>query len=315
MRYYKIIITDPVTNKVIKTWTSLASDGSAIPGALNIELDFPVYNLDASNGAAYLKVWGISIQDIGQSFDLNFKNIQVFAGMSKGLPLANPAQAGLILQGTIQQAFGNWQDINQSLDFMISAQTGSPDAPVNIVSTWNANTLLATSIKNTLLVAFPNYTANINISPNLVLNQDEPGYYQSLGQFAQYIKNVSQHIIGVDGYNGVSITIKENQFNVYDGTTKTTPKAIGFTDLIGQPTWGQSGVINFKCVMRSDINVGDYISMPKGIMVTTTAQSYSQYKNKTAFDGSFQVSQVRHVGNFRQQDANSWVTVFDAYVP
>ena len=313
MRYYNIVITDPATSSVIKRWTSLSATGAVIPGALNIEMDFPVYNFDASNGAAYLKVWGISIQDISQSFDFRGKTISVYAGMSKGLPLANKSQSGLILSGTINQSFGNWQGTNQSLDFYITQEFGSPDSPKNIVLTWKKGVPLDEVIKIALNIGFPDYLPKINISPNLVLGQDEVGYFQSIGQFSQYIKNISTNIINLPDYAGVNISVKDKIFIVEDGTTQTTPKEIVFTDLIGQPTWINFGAIQFKAVMRADLHVNDYIKMPNG-MVTTTQQSYSNLRNKSAFSGVFKISELRHVGNFRQQDANSWVTVVNAYL-
>ena len=312
MRYYKIVIADPSTSAIVKQWTSLSATGSVIPGALNVEMDFPVYNFDASNGAAYLKIWGISIQDIGQSFDFRGKNISVYAGMSKGLPLANPAQSGLILSGTINQAFGNWQGTNQSIDFYITQEFGSPDSPKNIILTWEKGTPLSEAIQIALNIGFPDYTAKININPNLVLGQAETGYFQSIGQFAQYVKNISSNIINSPNYAGVNISVKDKIFIVEDGTTQAAPKGIVFTDLIGQPTWINFGTIQFKAVMRADLHVGDYIKMPAG-MVTTTQQSYANLRNKSSFSGIFKISEIRHVGNFRQQDANSWVTVINAF--
>src|ERR1700752_2385438 len=125
MRFYDIKITDPKSGKLIQQFTSLNTLGQTIPGALNVELDIPVFRMAEPAGAAYVRVWGISIKDIGQAFDLNGKNIEVSAGMAKGLPLANPKQSGLILQGTIQQAFGNWQGFDQTLDFVVNVTSGS----------------------------------------------------------------------------------------------------------------------------------------------------------------------------------------------
>jgi len=40
--------------------------------------------------------------------------IQVFGGMSKGLPLANAVQSGLLMDGTIQQAWGIGKEPNRT---------------------------------------------------------------------------------------------------------------------------------------------------------------------------------------------------------
>ncbi|HHH0130420.1 TPA: hypothetical protein ACPZFO_004667, partial [Yersinia enterocolitica] len=67
------------------------------------------------------------------------------------------------------------------------------------------------------------------------------------------------------------------------------------------------------CVMRADIQVGDHILMPKKSRPMIQASSFSQFRNDSAFTGEFIVQSVRLVGNSRQPDANSWVTIIEAY--
>jgi hypothetical protein len=94
-RYYRIEIDGG------PTYTSF-NNGVTNPAALQVELDIPVapFASPASTGA-FVKIWGIPLDDIRQSKDLRFKGIKVFGGFQKGLPLANPAQAGLLVQGYI----------------------------------------------------------------------------------------------------------------------------------------------------------------------------------------------------------------------
>jgi hypothetical protein len=109
--------------------------------------------------------------------------------MAKGLPLADPTQAGLLVQGTIQQAFGNWEGTNQTLDIIIIAggqgasgpSIGNPDFPGNYPFICPKGTPLANAIKNTLSTALPNLTQSINISPRLVMNSDQPGQWGTRG--------------------------------------------------------------------------------------------------------------------------------------
>jgi hypothetical protein len=312
MRYYNIIITDS-TGKQLQQFTSLLPNGRTNPAALLVELDIPILPMALPIGNALIRVWGLGLKMLSQAFNFNNMNIQVYAGMSVGLPLAKPLQAGLVLQGTIQQAFGNWQGVNQTLDLIVNASTGTANAPKNIVLNWKAGTPLSTAIKNTMNTAFPKFPCDINISPSLVLSHDEVGIYSTLTQFAQHVKSISQSIIKTN-YLGVDIIIRSNKIIVYDGTTKTKPKQINFTDLIGQPTWIEYQTINFTCVMRADINVGDYVKMPPEAIALTQASSYSQYRQSSIFHGSFFVKSVRLVGNSRQPDGNAWVTVFDAVV-
>lgn len=310
MRFYNIVITNPTDGTVIRQFTTLNALGLTNTGALNIELDIPTYAFAQPMGTAYIKIWGVAITDISQAFNLNNANIQVYAGMSKGLPLANPKQANLILQGTVTEAYGNWQDVNQSIDMKVYPLNGTINSPANIVLNWGAGTKLADAIAATLSVAYPGVKTNININPSLVLSHNAPGYYQSITQFAQYIKQISQSIIG-GTYQGVDMSIRQNTIFVYDGTSSTTPKQINFADLIGQVTWIAPQTIQSRCILRGDVQVGDYVKMPPG-QIGVTAQTYSQYRNASLFQGVFRVIRVRHVGNFRQPDGNSWVTIIDA---
>ena len=47
--------------------------------------------------------------------------------------------------------------------------------------------------------------------------------------------------------------------------------------------------------------------------MTNTAQAQSSLINQAvAFQGKFQITTIRHVGNFRQATADAWVSIFDA---
>lgn len=310
MRYYDIQITDPASGKVLKNYTSFVN-GQTDPGALNVEMDIQVAPFDTPVGGSFVRVWGIPLTDIGQAADLNFKNIAVYGGMQKGLPLANPAQSGLLVSGTINQAFGNWRDTDMTLDMILVAGGPPPgkDA-VNLTQDWKAGTSLSSAIQTTLRTAFPSLTADIQIDPKLILAHDEPGYYANLVQYAKYVRDVSQSIIG-GTYAGVRISIQKNVFIVRDGTTTKTPLQIAFNDLIGQITWKAPNIVNFTCVMRADVHVDDYVKLPPG-QITTTAASLSQYRQGSVFNGVFQINNVRHVGNFRAESGDYWVSVFDA---
>jgi hypothetical protein len=47
--------------------------------------------------------------------------------VKKGLPLANPAQAGVILEDTIFQGYGNWIGVEQYLDLVFFSNSFTPD--------------------------------------------------------------------------------------------------------------------------------------------------------------------------------------------
>lgn len=329
MRYYRIDITKPDgTPYPFKSLggsplTSLLPNGNTNPAALNIEFDLPVVKLDDPDNNTWLRVWGLGLQDIGSAFDLNGMNISIYGGMAKGLPLANPAQSGLLLKGQIFQAYGNWIGTDQTADMNIIAggNVGSPAEPYNFVFSWNAGTPLAAAIAHTLSIVLPGVTQQIEISPKLVLNRDEVGWYESAQQFADFINGFSRSLLG-GTYGGVSITTDGQTVRVYDGTIPAQTNAvkqIAFQDMIGQPTWIDAGLISVKLVLRADLHMGDAIKIPPSLATTQTANqalfnsSTSSPQNRSAFSGNFQIAQVHHYGNFRQADAASWNTTLQAY--
>lgn len=336
-RYYSIIITDPKSGKVIvpkgfdgllggATYTSYVN-GKTLPEAWDVELDIPVIGAATPQGFGTVRVWGVSIDEISQAQNLNGKNISIYVGMQKGLPLANPAQAGLIAKGYIFQAFGFWEGEQQSLDLVIApgsasgTDPGGPGTlatPKNIVLNWKAGTPLADALKTTLQTAFPGYPATVNISSNIVTPGDAPGFYPTLEQLAQYVRQVSRDIVKTKGYPGVSIVLDLDKINVFDNTATSStggaaaqPKQIAFTDLIGQPTWIQSPSIVFKTVMRSDIKVNDAVMLPP-VVTTNTQNANSQIVNqRAAFQGGFNIISARHIGRSRQPSADAWVSVYE----
>lgn len=302
------------SNQIAGTITSQVN-GQFDPGALDVEFDLPVAAFAEPMGesGAHVRIWGVPLAWIGQANNLNGKSIDIYGGMQKGLPLANPQQSGLLLSGTILQAFGNWIGTDQTLELVIFTETGTaPNLPV----VWKKGTSMSDMINTTLTTGFPGYTADIQISDSLVFFQDVVGHYSSLTTFAQFVKATSASIFNPTGSTGparagVDITIKNQKFIVRDDTTAKQPKRIAFTDLIGQPTWIGPGQIQITVVMRADISGLDYIALPQTLISQTSTGSPPGSKNSSIFQGTFRVNLMRHVGRFRSPLAQDWVTVLD----
>jgi hypothetical protein len=336
VRYYEITVTDPSSGQVYQpsktsggfvkanqgaTFTSFANNQN-IPGALNIELDMPVVAFNAPQGNGLIRIWGVGLEMIGQAADLNGAKFTLSAGMKRGLPLANPAQSGLIVQGQIYQAFGNWQGINQTLDLIIQSSDLSP--PNGISFSWDTDTDFKTALGAALSQAFPDYEQDIKVSDSLKppFGQNQNGTYESLSQFCGYLIDLTQRAgqsVYGDTYPGVQITIVGDTIRVFDATQPPKAIQLAFQDLIGQPTWINPGQVSFKAVLRSDIGVGSQVKFPQGIFspyVLTSAAAAAPNapsRNRSVFQGAFIVSEVHHFANFRQPDADSWNTTFTAY--
>ena len=337
MRYYELTIRDskglPVELIGGQTldFTSLNTGPtffpslgqSTNPSALHIEFDIPSISYDLPYVNSYIKIYGIPITAISQGVNLNNGFVSLRAGMWKGLPLAQPKQNGLVLTGSILQAFGNWQDTNQTLEFYVSPTFMQYNTPFNFSGSITKGVNLRDSIISTIKTAFKtiNISPNVNtaIRPDLVATETVSVTYPNLQSYNSWINNVSRSIINNPDYGGVKIIsygdFTKPSFFAYDTDTyQPAPKPIEFTDFIGQPTWLEPQIITFKTVLRADIQVGDIITLPSGTSdyQITTQQSYSQYRNKTVFNGNFFVLSMRHMGSFRDKNADSWVTQFQA---
>ena len=312
MRYYKIVTPS-------QTW-----DATSDPNALNVEMDLVVYPQHTPGGSSFVRVWGIPLSTILSANQFNKKPIQVYGGMQKGLPLANPNQAGLLVDGTILPCVGNWVNTDMTIDFFIPNRVGAPTVPgaANIIHNWKQGTPLSQAIKQTLQTAFPALTPKINISPKLTLNYNDTGFYQSMYQYADYIISISRSIMNATNsltstYLGVHMSVQGTNIVVSDGTQQQTKAGvINFQDLIGQPIWTGPQTIQFKTVMRADINQGDTVTLPKALS-QLTGSSVAGIAGSAAnniIQGSFYITRVRHTGNFRQPDWPSWCSTFDANV-
>lgn len=364
MRYYAITMTNSQTGANVLPsslnglpLSSLAPPAQASPGgpnsqsvanpaALNIEFDIPVqsYGFPLPQGgpgsaSAYLRIWGLGLQDLQQSYELvppannggapTTTNIVILGGMSKGLPLANPSEQGVICQGAILQAYGNWIGTEQTLDLAIIARSGSAGHTGNFVFSWPTGTSLQSAISNTLSIALPTYTQAISISPNLVLNYNEYANFGSLQEMSSYLNAISKKIMQSSTYAGVTASLSGSAGGasmgapggpsvvVTDGTqSATTPLQILFQDMIGQPTWIGVRTISAKFVLRGDLSIGQLITVPttNQIGLFTTTQS-SWQRLQPAFTGQFKINSIHHFGNFRQASSESWCTVVEATIP
>lgn len=353
MRYYEFTITDPsgevwypATNglgfsKENASWgasfsslytpwvcNSAASPllGKTNPSALNIEFDLPIAPQHTLQGAATARVWGLGVRALAQASNLNpvdgvSKTWTLRAGMAAGLPLANPSQSGVLAGGTVYQAFGNWEDVNQTLDLILYPGP-TPILTAGITWIWKKGTTLSSALALMFSQAFPAYKQDINISSNLIAPSDQMGCYLGLPAFAKYLLAYTKPLGAqtMTGYQGVAVVVKNNTIMATDGAGADQPSLVqlNFQDLVGQPTWIAANTITFATVMRGDIDYGDYVRFPTGVMTPyALTQADAAFPNSpaassTAFQGSFRITDIHHYANFRESDASSWSTMFQA---
>ncbi|CAD6525997.1 hypothetical protein ACFQ3P_13770 [Paraburkholderia sabiae] len=326
--------------------TRLASNNA---NALRVTFDIPTGFLDAPLANAYFRIYGVSLQEISQGANLNGMNVAIYGGMAKGLPLANPAQIGPLCQGQILQCFGNWVGTSQTLDMYIQAGGSSPASnqvtgsvvtsstlpapttnqnPAGIVFQWQPGQHLTDALVPCIQNVYPQYSVLGTLHQGLVWTGTAvTAVFGKLSQLAGYVRRASINLIGgyapdTAAYMGVRMSLWNNSIVLQDGTTPTTAKTIYAVDLIGQPTYSEPLEIQVTCTLRGDIKVGAYVTIPQGqLTIGTGAQvgyvppppveSINTAKNNIAFQGSYLVTAVRHVGDSRNPSGLAWVTTID----
>jgi hypothetical protein len=350
MRYYKMVLANLAGQVYVPTASggfTLTAPGANVssftshlpttsgslqynPGSLNVEFDCQIVGHALIQAQARVAVHGVGLAMIGQASNFNFipgvgptTTCALYGGMQQGIAgpsgLANPAQAGLLFQGNVFQGFGNWQGTNQSIELLINNSPVTP--PGGISWSWTPGQPLAGALFNALTQAFPTYKVTITIANGLAPIGLQQGCYQGLTPFAAYLNEYTQPLgvaLGLPGYAGVNIVTLGQTISVTDGTSPPRTIQLNFQDLVGQPTWIDIGSVNFKTVLRADIGVGDNIVFPAGVISPyaltspNAAVPGAPSRSKTAFAGPFTVLEMHHFANYRQADADSWVTSFNA---
>lgn len=316
MRYYNLIISNNKTGELIKQYSSTIDGtltGKVNGAALKIEFDLPVADLSTPMGNNFIRVWGIPFSDISESVNFNDQTITFAIGMSPGLPLATAMSkfAGLVVTGTIIQAFGNFQGTLLSLDLILTGLTTTPYKPTNLSFNWQKGTPMAQAIKQTIAVALPGFRCDVNISNKLVYTETQPGFYENLDQFAAYLYSTSKAIITDKNYTGVRLSVANNVITVTDNSKNETPSIIlNLNDFTAQPTWIDFATVQFDVVARSDLVPGIVVGLPP-FLASNSEKSWSRFRDTSVFTGSGMILRVRHLGNSRQLDGDSWKTVVD----
>lgn len=305
---------------VVRQWTSFPN-GNFDPGALDIVFDLQVVPANTPSGATVISVHGVNIEDLYQPQNFKGGALSLYAGMSGGLPLsAAQPKPGLLINATVLGAFGNWQGTEQTLDLVIIPSVYSEDNPGNIVFKWQPGQSFADAIKQTLQIAYPESAVSVFVNPALATDQPILSFHGTSTAFARFIH---KHTFGNKNlgpnYPGVKIYFNGSQIIVTDYSKSTAPTvALKFTDLIGQPTWLEPPVLTINTILRSNIQVGNYITLPlgdtpgPGSVVTLPTISGTQFANKLNFSGTFVVTALRSVGHFRGTGSDDWITVIQA---
>lgn len=326
MRYYRLEITN---NEGLPPLDSAGNpigpfDTSETPGAgLQLTFDALITSYDVAASGTQLALYGVPITMLRESTQLSGCQLNLFAGFRTGLPMANPEQAGLILSGQIYNPFANWQGTNQSLNLIVnpSPLLNDRDQANSITLDGRVGEKLGDVLKRGISSAFPDFAVEVSISEKLVMAENASGVYSRLSQIATSIRSQSFAMMGREDYTGVQLVMQNRTIRIFDNSLGSAGgQQILPQELIGQPTWIEFNKVSFKCPLRSDLHCGDHVELPQNIisgpaalLAVNTEQSFSMYRNRVNFSGKFQITSVRHVGEYLNPDSsNAWVTIYEA---
>lgn len=325
MRFYDLTLTDQ-NGKVLKEWSSYPN-GQADPHALNISFDMAISPGDLPAGQSSIVLEGISLEDLtnAQNYGITIKNgsvtnganLTLKGGMKAGLPLASPDESGLLVRGSVYQSWGTWVGTDMSLSFLVVPAIYTQQNPGGFVFQWNAGQPINDAITKTLAAVYPGNPIVVQLGNNLIATKSDTGFYATFQQFAQHVQQITKGLIGPT-YEGVRMVFNQGTIYVFDGMS-TAPKTITlrFEDFVGQPTWVLPNTIQVKTVLRGDIQVGNILKFPQGFqsapgfVVNTPTSLPGINKYQSAIRGTFLVTQIRHIGNFRDPDGGAWATLLN----
>lgn len=305
---------------VKRSWTSFPN-GSFDPGALDVVFDLQIAPGHVPSGATVISVHGVDMADLLQAQDFRGSSLSLTAGMQGGLPLsaAQPAP-GLLINATVFGAFGNWQGTEQTLDLLVIPSVYTQDAPGNLVFNWQPGQAFEDAVKSALKPAFPASKLTVKVNPALTTDQPILHRARTANGLAHHLHQLTQGTSALGtNYPGVSLYFNGSEITVTDfsaGTGSTI--ALKFNDLIGQPTWLEPPTLTINTILRADVKIGSLITLPvgdvagPGSVTTLPTTSGSVFNNKLNFSGTFVVTAIRAVGQFRGTNADAWASVIQA---
>lgn len=328
MRYYELSITQPGAGSPQLLLSTKNKDGRNNANALDIFFDMPVAPSDVGIGAQTITIRGLGIDNLTQGKVFVGGTLVLKGGMQKGMPLANPKQAGVLLVGTVWQSFTNWVGTVQELELRVLPVVGTLDAPAALVLNAPEGVELGSAVVKALQNAYPDKVIQNRLKSQYISVRTLYAYYGVLSNFASDVYSISAGIS--DNNTAIRIAIQKDEFLVYEVAADTSALsaasadrsivALEISDLVGQPSWIKPGVMQVTCILRADIMIGTQIKMPEvainapGFVQTLAPSLPSSLNYTSAFKGNFLVSLIRHIGGYRSLDDKAWVTVIEAVI-
>jgi len=346
MRYYRITFTGYSNSNRAQNipyiYQSHVNDVFN-PGALDISFDLTNGYMHMLQNAFHLRIYNPDWNTFQHADSYQGLDITIEAGFKKGLPLANTlsTKAGLIAYGTVQNCFGNWIGTEIALDFIInpSPVLGNPDntlsinnnvnSPRDMTFLWPPNQDLKSALATFLKPLKFTLTGDIKNIVNTTRSVKDHKV-TSFQDLSDYINGMSIDMVdpatknSYQTYSGVlmSFTQNPNEIFISDSVAPKAPVYLLNSDFVGQPTFNTKyiqyddardnltiGEVQSTHPLRNDLTLQNSVIFPPDIKSTAIpGQGFIQGKQLIRGLNEMAITQVRHVGRFRDMGPQGWVT-------
>lgn len=326
--------------KLILNGTILSCWGNWIGNETSIGFAFAPASM-SSSGSVNGRVNGANITSVATQPQLTKYNRTGFRSIDRRPFSRSSSVSGVSSSGTIdptallQQLVGGTVVSDTSLgagtmqfgnsfsSFFGGGNTFPLASPLNLIHNLQPNQPLSSAIQQTLSTAFPHANINVNISDMLKLAYQDAGMYQSLEQYAGYLNNLSQSIMGVNSNNnqgpnpGIRITSIGTSLDTWHPPYSLGDADINYLELVGQPTWIKPQTISVKVVLRGGLKPGMYITLPNTVVGFSGPEAMlpagaPDQRTHVSLPGTYQITRLLHIGDLRNPDGASWTTNIEA---
>lgn len=237
------------------------------------------------------------------------KQIQLYAGMEENpitRAIGYSGEYGLIAAGYISAVIPEWNGNDSVITLIFQSQPTIEPEP-----TFLLNIIKGQDIRGQIRSAYKAITGNatnINLGNDPIISQTN---------YQEEIYSVSDIDLVMQREHGVGLNQNKQGFQINTLGGKTIKLVPG--DFVTQPSALNVAQVAFTLQMRSDIQVGDKVKLPKEVYVGITAldnirvqAGVGAFQNKNVFllfSGTYEIVKIWQLGDSRNNDAQAWTTI------
>ena len=341
MRWYTIKFKDnrpgPVNPRLPLVYSSLDQNGNSNPGALEIRFDIINAVGHLIGKSSHLRIHNVPLEICQLALNYQGMDITIYAGFlsgpTNGFKLARQNQSGVIGFGRVQACIPNYMGTEMVMDFIIvPTYTGGPelDVPVKYSSTpsrpynfsWGPNADFMEALKVTFNNLGVKVTGGVDSrvlnSTGRPIDKMNSSFYQLCNFINEKTRSIVNQPLPLEkqNYDGVEMVfISPDTVFVSDNTGGRGTVELRVDEFIGQPSIMTPYGLQIQSIhpLRSDVLVAGYVQYPKiTALVGTLPVAGTQNKPLTGSQKKLKVTQVRHIGGFRDSSAQGWATYVTA---